>query len=129
MEIRGSQPKSPYFCAMPILKTPVSRRELAVSHCGHYQSMCKAVADVGRGRLAVDAEMHADLENLLLEAGAAQKDLWGLNLYPEKAGDDFIEYTALINIRPPGNPSLAVQDPALRERIAAVIKTWVADAF
>ena len=47
---------------MPILETPVSRRDLANSHCTHYQLMSKAVADLGRGRLAVDAEMHSDME-------------------------------------------------------------------
>jgi hypothetical protein len=115
---------------MPILETPITLLELVNSHCTHYESMSKAVADLGRGRLAVDAEMHADLEALLLEEGAVQKDLWGLNLYPGKTGDDFIEYTSLINIRPAqSNSSLTLQDPTLRERVAGVVRKWVTDAI
>ena len=37
---------------------------------------------VDRELMAVDAELHADLESLLLEDGSQQKLLWGINLYP-----------------------------------------------
>ena len=50
--------------------------------------------------IALDAELHADLEAYLLERGSDQEDLWGINLYPKKERKDFIEYTVLINIRP-----------------------------
>ena len=60
--------------------------------------MCKAVVDIERNVCAVDAELHADLESLLLENGSLQENLWGVNLYPLKQKFDFIEYTSLINI-------------------------------
>ena len=68
--------------------------------------------------------VNADLEGFLLENGSAQKDLWGINLYPED-DEDFIEYDSLINIRPmQGNRSRGVDDPIIRQRIAEVVAKW-----
>ena len=58
------------------------------------------------------------LEALLLDNGSQQYELWGINICPDKAGDDYIEYTALINIRPSqGNRSMEVEDPQARHKI------------
>ncbi len=38
--------------------------------------MMKAVVDVRRGLVAVNAELHADLESFLLSDGSQQKDLY-----------------------------------------------------
>ena len=46
--------------------------------------MIKAVVDIRRQLLAIDAELHADLEEMLLRSGSALEDLWGINLYPEE---------------------------------------------
>ena len=114
---------------MPILEAPLTRKELGERFCRIFEGMVKAVVDLGSERLAVEAVMHADLEQEFLDQGSAQPNLWGLNLYPGKEGDAFLEFTSLINIRPSqGNPSLVVQDPALRERIATLVKRWISDA-
>ncbi len=73
-----------------------------------------------------DAELHADEEALLLEAGSEQTDLWGINLYPQLEGDNFIEFDSMMNLRPSrGNRSRGVEDPALRERIRAIVRELV----
>ena len=83
-----------------------------------FTDMVKFVADVERNVIAVGGELHADAEAVLLEEGSRQQDLWGANYYPGRGGDDCIEYTALINIRPSqGNPSMEIQDPGPRERV------------
>jgi hypothetical protein len=75
---------------------------------------------------AVDAELHANEEALLLEDGSQQEDLWSINLYPELEGEDFLEFDSMINLRPSrGNRSRGVEDPAVRERIRAVVTTLV----
>ena len=90
--------------------------------------MVKAVADVKRGLLAVDAELHADLERLLLEEGAALEDLWGFNLWVEEEGEDFIELNSLINIRFwQGNPSRDIVDPQVRESIKAIVQQFITE--
>ena len=74
----------------------------------------------------MDAELHADLEKELLLQGSEQEDLWGINLYPEMNGEDFIEFDSLINIRPyQGNRSRDVQDETVRQRIIDVVNTLI----
>jgi hypothetical protein len=88
----------------------------------HFTTMIKAVVDTSLGIMVVDAELHADQEALLLEQGSQQEDLWGINLYPGKDGNDFIEFTSLINIRPSQeNPSMEVLDPAIQARITEIV--------
>ena len=75
----------------------------------------KYVVDVERGVLGLGGEMHADAEQLLLEDGSRQADLWGANYYPGRGREGCIEYTSLINIRPAaGNRSMEIQDPVVR---------------
>jgi len=84
-----------------------------------FGDLVKAVADVRRGLLAVDAGMHSDLEALLLDAGSEQQALWGINLYPAEHGTPgFLEFDSMINLRPAqGNRTRSVEDPAIRESI------------
>lgn len=44
-------------------------------------NMVKAVVDIAREILAVNAELHADLEQMLLGNGSNQKYLYGINIY------------------------------------------------
>ena len=100
----------------------LSREQLGEIAKASFGDMVKGVVDVSRGLLALDAELHADLEGYLLENGSAQKDLWGINLYPDE-DEDFLEYDSLINIRPmQGNRSRGVDDPRIRQQIAEVVE-------
>jgi len=88
--------------------------------------MVKGVVDTARGLVAVDAELHADLEALLLDGGSEQRHLWGINFYPELEGDDFVEFDSMINIRPSqGNRGRSVDDGHIRERIVEIVNQWV----
>ena len=87
-----------------------------------FGDMVKAVVDVDKEVVAVDAELHSDLEALLLEKGAKQQSLWGINLYPEMTDDDFIEFDSLINIRPShSNRSRGVENAEIRKKIISII--------
>ena len=87
-----------------------------------FQDMVKFVVDVESGVVAVGGELHADAEQVLLEQGCRQSDLWGGNYFPGRGPEGCIEYTALINIRPSqGNVSMLVEPTDLRERIRAII--------
>jgi hypothetical protein len=80
------------------------------------------VVDVDKELIAVDAELHSDLEALLLENGSKQKSLWGINLYPDIADEDFVEFDSVINMRPSqGNRSRGVDDEQIRKKIAEVL--------
>ncbi len=113
---------------MIILEHPISRAELKKYAANTFGDMIKCVADVEKGLLAIDADLHADLERMMLENGSEQTSLWGFNLYPDEMGDDFIEYDSLINIRSwQGNPSRDVLDKDVRERIASIVSKFITE--
>ena len=83
-----------------------------------FTDMVKYVVDVERGIAAVGGELHADAEQLLLEDGSRQEDLWGANYYPDRGPVECIEFTSLINIRPSqGHPSMEIEDDEVRDRV------------
>lgn len=88
-----------------------------------YGDFVKAVVDLERGMVVVDAEMHADEEAFLLESGSKQQDLWGINLYPEQFGtDDFVGFDSMINIRPSQqNRSRSVESEELQQKIRTLV--------
>lgn len=87
-----------------------------------FGNLVKAVVDVDRGLLAVDAELHSDLEALLLENGSKQNSLWGINLYPEMQGDEYIEFDSMVNMRPSqGNRSRGIDDAQTRAKIIEIV--------
>jgi hypothetical protein len=109
---------TPECAGIVILEHRIDRLELARLVKLYFEDMVKYVADVNRGVIALGGELHADAEQLLLEAGSRHTDVWGANYYPGRGRDDCIEFTALINIRPAqGNRSMEIQDSAVRERI------------
>ena len=112
---------------MEIIRNTLARNELRRMAAGMFGDMVKAVVDVERGLMAVDAELHADLEALLLEDGSTQRHLWGINLYPELEGEQFIEFDSMINMRPSqGNRSRGVEEAAVRLQIAGVVTRMIA---
>ena len=92
---------------MQILNTVIAVDELRRIAKNTFGDLIKAVVDIDRELIAIDAELHSDLEALLLENGSKQKSLWGINFYPDIEDDDFLEFDSMINMRPSqGNMSL-----------------------
>ena len=92
--------------------------ELAAMLETFFEHMIKYVVDVRREVVAIGGELHADAEQLLLESGSSQSDLWGANYLPGEGAEECIEYTALSNIRPSqNNRSMDVCDPEIRDAI------------
>lgn len=88
--------------------------------------MVKGVVDLQREVLLLDADMHADEEADLLAEGSAQWDLWGINLYPDLSGPEWLEFDSLINLRPSfGNRSRGVDDPATQTAIRTLVDRLV----
>ena len=93
-----------------------------------FEDMVKYVVDVERRTVAIGGEMHSDAEQVLLEAGSRQADLWGANYYPGRGREECIELTALINIRPAaGNRGMELQDPQLRARVREITFAMVGE--
>ena len=112
---------------MQIIRDALARDELRRMAADMFGDLVKAVVDVERGLIAVDAELHSDLEALLLEDGSAQRELWGINLYPELEGDQFVEFDSMINMRPSqDNRSRGVEDAAMRAQVIEIVARMVA---
>ncbi len=104
----------------------ISKEELKKMADRFAGGLVKAVVDVNKEVLVVDAPMHADEEKELLEAGSNQDDLWGINLYPDLAGEDFIEFDSMINVRPRlNNFSRGIEDKMLQKKIISVVSKLV----
>lgn len=114
---------------MKILDKPISKKELLKnSEVVFDECMVKGVVDVSKELLAIDAQLHADLEQLFLESGSLQESLWGINLYPEDDGEDFIEFDSMINIRPrQNNRSRGVESLEIRRKIMEVVQRWITE--
>jgi hypothetical protein len=108
---------------MEIITQSLTLNEIKAMAAACFGNLIKAVVDVERELIAVDAELHSDLEALLLENGSKQKSLWGINLYPEMQGDGFIEFDSMINMRPSqGNRSRGIENEEMRKKIIAIVE-------
>ena len=112
---------------MWIVDNRMTIEELGERSNGYFDDMVKGVVDVEKGVLAVDAELHSDIEGFLLEQGSEQSNIWGINLLlDEDDAEDVIEFDSLINIRPKqDNRSRYVEDEEIRKRICEVVGQWI----
>lgn len=104
-----------------IVTSRIERDELARLVNLYFRDMVKYVVDVRKRVAAIGGELHADSEQLLLDEGSQQEDLWGANYYPGLGLERCIEYTALINIRPSQeNRSMEIQDATRKEQVREI---------
>ena len=95
---------------------PESRKKIAQDFKGYI----KVVVDVRRKILAAGGEKHVEAEQLLLEDGSLQEDLWGAGLDLETGEIDF---DSLINLRPMQNRSREILDEEIRKKAASLIES------
>ena len=115
---------------MKIIKDKISLGELRSMAEDSFGNLVKAVVDVEKEIMALDAELHADEEALLLESGSKQENLWGINIYPEEKRENFIEFDSMINLRPgQGNRTLGVDSSAIREKIKKIAHKLIKDGL
>lgn len=84
----------------------------------------KFVVDVERGLLSAGGLRHFEGEQLLIQDGSKQKNLWGGGL-DRQTGE--IDFDSMINLRPnDGNSSREVLDKDLREKVMEIVKKLLA---
>jgi len=109
-----------------IIEDTIDKSELAEIAKERYGDLVKAVVDIERKVMSIGAELHSDAEALLLEEGSEQQHLWGINIYPDKSGEELIEFDSVINLRPgQGNRSRGVTDPEIRQKIIDIVSQLV----
>ena len=111
-----------------LVERPVSVPELRAIAEKRFGDMVKAVVDVEKKVMAVGGELHADEEAFLLDRGSEQKNLWGINLYPDLTMPEMLEFDSMINIRPSqGNTSRQIEDEEIRKKIASVVASLITE--
>ena len=105
---------------------PISKKELKEIARKRFGDLVKAVVDIEKGVMAIGADLHADEEAFLLKEGSDQKNLWGINLYPDLEIPEMIEFDSVINIRPSqGNRSRLVENEEIRQKILEIVKNLI----
>lgn len=88
---------------MQIVTEKIAVTELKRMSESFSEGLVKAVVDVQQKIMAIDAELHSDLED-----------------------EDFVEFDSMINIRPrQNNRSRGVEDESLRKTILRIVGTLV----
>jgi hypothetical protein len=89
--------------------------------------LVKVVVDVEQGIMAVGGEFHADEQTTLIEEkGSAGEHTWGINLYPDNKGENFIEFDSMVNLKPAiGNRSRGIESPDIQEKIKEIVEKLV----
>ncbi len=113
--------------AIRIVKTTIKKSELLEIASEGFGDIVKAVVDVGQGIMAVGGELHADEEVLLTEnEGSRRENTWGINIYPQKSENEWIEFDSMVNLKPHfGNRSRDVENPEIREKIRDIVKKLI----
>ncbi|OGM97281.1 MAG: hypothetical protein A2735_02625 [Candidatus Yanofskybacteria bacterium RIFCSPHIGHO2_01_FULL_41_21] len=106
-----------------IIEQPISRNELKGIALERYGDLVKGAVDIEKGIMVLGGELHIDEALKLVEQFQSKgKDIWGINLYPEKTGDDMIEFDSMINLKPDlGNRTRGVDSLEIQDKIKNIV--------
>ena len=110
-----------------IVKNQIKREELLEIAKNQFGDLVKAVVDLKQEIMAIGGELHSDEEVVLMEQdGSKREDTWGINLYPKKTDEEWIEFDSVINIKPSfGNHSRGIDNSEIREKIKNIVQKLV----
>lgn len=110
-----------------IIEKPISKEELKKIAEERFGDLVKGAIDIEQEIMALGGEFHMDEANFLYEQRQSKSDnVWGINLYPDKAGDDILEFDSVINIKSNlGNRTRGVDDPIIQEKIREIVNKLI----
>ncbi|MBW4669382.1 MAG: hypothetical protein KME60_18670 [Cyanomargarita calcarea GSE-NOS-MK-12-04C] len=79
----------------------------------------KLAIDIERWVIVGGGDMHADCEEVLLDDGSRQENIWAGSFMPTTGR---IIYESMVNLRPRQNRSMEILDSNIKERMAQIIK-------
>lgn len=98
---------------------PFSKEEID-SVKEQFEVYIKTVIDIQKKVCSAGCDRHVDSEQILLQNGSIQKDLWGGGIDLETK---IIDYNSFINIRPTdNNTSNEIQNKQIREKYEELTK-------
>ena len=110
-----------------IIKSPITRFELKKIAEEGFGDLVKGAVDIEQGIMALGGEMHMDEQMELIERENSKHEfVWGINLYPGKEGNGFIEFDSMINLKPVfGNRTRGVDNPETQKKIIEIVKKLI----
>lgn len=113
--------------AIEIIKNKIKKEELFKFLRKDFIELVKAVVDTEKEIMAIGGELHSDEEILLVEEeGTKREYAWGINLFPKRPEDEWIEFDSMINLKPMwGNRSRGVENAEIREKIRTIVKKLI----
>jgi len=106
---------------MKTIDEKITINELQKMSKDMFGNLVKAVVDIKRKIMVVNAELHSDEERVLIEDGSKQENLWGINIYPDLPKKDQIEFDSMINLRPKqNNRSRGIDDSKIKKKIILI---------
>lgn len=110
-----------------IVKDRITKEELKALAHEQYGDIIKAAVDVEQEIMGVGGELHVDIQSLLIDKENSQgENTWGINLYLEKTGEDFVEFDSMINLKPSlGNKTRSVENIEIQNKIKEIVNKLV----
>lgn len=109
-----------------IVRDKITKKELEELAKEFYVEMVKGMADIEKGIIALGGEWHMDANEVLIEDGSRQENLWGFNIYLNKPEEEMLEYNSLVNIRPKqGNRSMEIKNKEIKNKIFKIVNNLV----
>ncbi len=102
-----------------IFNEPISKETIQRLADEEFGNMVKFVVDLEERSICAGGGLHSDEEQLLIDSGSRQENLWGANLWIGRPYENRYEFTSMINIRPSnGNRSQLITSLELCEKIS-----------
>ena len=110
-----------------IIKEKITKQELENIVEENYGDMFKAVVDIKKEIMAIGGEFHSDASFILVEQeGSNQEDVWGINIYPEKEKNEWLEFNSLVNIKPlKNNRDVEIESEEIKDKIKNIVNRLV----
>ena len=113
---------------MKNVKKTISVDELKEMASKMFGNLVKAVVDIEKGEMVVDADLHSDEEAHFLQNGSKQDNLWGINIYPGLPKTERVEFDSMINLRPShGNNSRGVDSEVIQNKILKIVNSKISE--
>ncbi|MFH1423371.1 MAG: DUF5674 family protein [Candidatus Nealsonbacteria bacterium] len=110
-----------------VVKDRIVKDELRLIAREQFGNLVKAVVDVEKEIMAIGGYHHEDERELLIrQEGSKFDDLWGINLYPERVGKDFIEFDSSINLKL-SSGSKGIYHPEIQKKIRNIVGKLVSE--
>lgn len=108
-----------------IIKNQISKDELKNIARAQFVFVVKAVVDVEQEIMAIGGRYHEDERELLLkQEGSKFEDLWGVDIYPERPGENFIGFDSIINLKL-SSGARGVYHPEIRKKIKNIVEKLI----